>query len=249
MSVKATPVGSDEILNTILADPISAAARSSVLTSIDARNLSGLYALVAQHTPLLLNSAGTFDRARSALGTTGILAVNHEGSKSTFRAVARALATVTGATDVFQIGGSATKTIRVTKVTYSGTIATAAQYLDVALIKRGAVDTGGTSSAPDSIPVDSSGAAATAALLQFTANPTLGAVVGTTGLVAARRYFAALTGTPALMSQPAEFKFGELPGAMELVLRGVVEALCLNLNAPSNAGTADIEVEWTEEPN
>lgn len=170
--------------------------------------------------------------------------VNQEGQKLTYSAGSLALATVTGATDIYVLPGSATKTVRVSKVVVSCSIATAAQYVDVNLIKRSTADTAGTSGAVTIVPHDSADAAATSAPLSYTGNPTLGTPIG---VIDARRVFFPLTGTAALGNPPVVFDFGDRAGAKTIVLRGVAQQVAVNLNAPANAGTCDITAEWTEE--
>lgn len=166
-----------------------------------------------------------------------------EGQKASYRATATALVTVASATDVFILNGSASKTIRVTRVLVSGTIGTAAAYVDVTLVKRSTANTGGTSSATTIVPLDSAFAAGTAVALQYTANPTTGTAVGT---IAAAKYFAALSGTAAPTTQ-LEFKFGD-NNASTCVLRGTAQGLAVNFNTgPANAGSFDITIEYTEE--
>jgi hypothetical protein len=166
-----------------------------------------------------------------------------EGQKATYRATATALVTVASATDVFLINGSASKTVRVTRVAVSGSVATTASYIDISLIKRSTANSAGTSSATAVVPLDSGDAAGTAVVLQYTANPTVGTAVGA---VAAVRYFAPITATATVLT-PAEFKFGDDNGRT-LVLRGVAQGLAVSFNTgPALVGTFDIMVEWTEE--
>jgi hypothetical protein len=168
-----------------------------------------------------------------------------DGQKATYRATITALAAVTGCTDLLTLTGSSTKTVRVTRVEFSGTIATGAMYLDVLGILRSTADTSGTKTNPSAIPLDSSDAAATAVITAYTANPTLGTSIGT---IRADKALLQLTGTPA---QPDRliWTFGERPGARAVVLRGVAQQFCINLNAVtiSNATLINIALEFTEE--
>jgi hypothetical protein len=227
----------------IIADPTSATGKAGVLQSgnTDAQ-VATSFGLQEGSYELLFNGT-TWDRKRAATGTTGITAVNTEGSKATYSAASIGLVTVTGATDVFTLTGSGTKTVRVTRVSVSGTIQTAAQYVDINLVKRSTADTAGTSATPTVVPLDSTDGAGTAVATSYTANPTLGTGVGP---IRAVRYFAALTGTPASLSSPVEFNFSTRNGRA-VVLRGATQQLCVHLNAPANAGTFDIDIEWTEE--
>jgi hypothetical protein len=171
-----------------------------------------------------------------------VTAVPVDGAKATYRAVKIALAPAASATDIFTITGSASKTVRVTRVRVSGTETTAG-HATFQLIKRSTADTAGTSAAVSAVPLDSTDAAATATVLSYTANPTLGTTVGT---VAASRIFlpapATATGEESLL-----FTFGDL-AAKALVLRGTSQVLAVNLNGVTvTGGSLHIEVEWTEE--
>src|SRR5579885_1247630 len=168
-----------------------------------------------------------------------------DGQKATYRAAITALAAVTGCTDLFTLTGSASKVIRLSRVEFSGTIATAAMYLDVLGILRSTADSAGTKTNPSAIPLDTNDPAATAIVAAYTANPTLGNAIGT---IRADKYLLALTGTPA---QPDRlvWEFGNRPGERAVVLRGANSVFALNLNgvAISNATLIDIAIEWTEE--
>ena len=169
-----------------------------------------------------------------------------DGQKATYSAAAKFTA-ATAATDIFTITGSATKTIRITKVVISG-IQTTGGILDFFLIKRSAVNTGGTSAVVTAVPFDSNSPAATASVASYTVNPTaLGAAIGT--LKIAKIIVGAANGGPNGIPTDStkEFIFGQ--GAVSaLILRGATQVLSVNFNAQTAAGNAfDIFVEWTEE--
>jgi hypothetical protein len=167
-----------------------------------------------------------------------------EGVRATYRASISALAAVTGCTDLLTITGSATKTIHLLRVEFSGTVATAALYLDVLGIKRSTADTGGTSTAPTIVSFDSADPAATATVLAYTANPTLGTPVGT---IRADKVLLPLTGTPALPDRLV-WEFGNRPDKA-VVLRGIAQVFAINLNAVAlaNATLIDCALEWVED--
>ena len=175
---------------------------------------------------------------RSFLITTPV-----DGFKQTYSAAILGLAVANTPTDIFTINGSATKTIRVTRIAFTAIQTTAAQR-DVVIIKRSAANTGGTSSAVTAVPHDSSNAAGTASVKAYTVNPTgLGATVGN---FRTRKVF---VGTAAGTQNSDEFivDFGDRPG-QAIVLRGTAETLAINLNAVTSAGNScDISIEWTEE--
>jgi hypothetical protein len=145
------------------------------------------------------------------------------------------------ATDVFGICGSASTTVRVTRVLVAGR-ATAAANADLAIIKRSTADTGGTATNPAAIPYDSSIAAGTAVVSAYTANPTTGTAVGTLGT-----YQVNLGNLTTTLGPQTIADFGNRP-ASGVVLRGVAQCLYANLSGATFAGNLyNISVEWTEE--
>lgn len=79
--------------------------------------------------------------------------------------------------DVFSITGNATTNVYVQKMgiaTIQGTEGVNAFFV----AKRSAANTGGTSASVTAVPVQSGNAVAAATVLQYTANPTAGALIG-----------------------------------------------------------------------
>lgn len=164
-----------------------------------------------------------------------------DGLRATYAASILGLAVAASATDIFTILGSATKTVRITRLRISGTKTTAGAAIDVQLIIRSAADTAGTKTNPTLIPYDSASAPATAIVAAYTTNPTLGTTVGT--LVADSVFVALNTAASGLL----DYTFGNRP-AQAIVLRGVAQQLAVNLNAVTvGGGTFDLWVEWTED--
>lgn len=145
-------------------------------------------------------------------------------------------------TDIFTITGSATRTIRITKIVIGG-LATTAGQLNPLLIRRSAANSGGTSSAPTPLKRDTNDSAATATLALYTANPTVGTTVGT--LDSCRLFLALATATP----NQCKFEFGVNNDKM-LLLRGTSDILAINFAGATvpAGGVVDIDVEWVEEP-
>src|SRR5205807_16841 len=96
---------------------------------------------------------------------------------STFWSGSVGLVPATTATDIFTIIGSSTRKILIIKV-YVGCTQTTPGTIDVQLVKRSTADTGGTSTTPALVPYDSGDPSATAVVNAYTANPTLGTLVG-----------------------------------------------------------------------
>ena len=159
---------------------------------------------------------------------------------STYAAGMQNLSGVAG--DNFVITGSANTTVRVKRISVSSS-ASASQTINVNVIKRSTLDTGGTSVTLGAVPYDSLNAAPVATVKYYTAAPTPGTQVGSL-LRAAQIFINTAGGTPGL----TEFDFGD-DIAQCVILRGVNDCICLNLgSAPTNSPNIGIDVEWTESP-
>src|SRR5437879_5608942 len=127
--------------------------------------MAGSAQLDANYRPIAQNLydpvAAQFVSPQAAIVKTGTDRTNYaptihtlvDGYKATYRAAITGLAAVTGCTDLFTLTGSATKTIRITRVEFSGTVATAALYLDVQALIRSTANLTGTSTAPTIVPL------------------------------------------------------------------------------------------------
>lgn len=171
-----------------------------------------------------------------------ILYSNTEGQKTTYSASITALAPAVAATDIFTLTGSGTKTIRITRVQISG-VATAAGAYDIVFLKRSTANSAGTSTAPAVVPHDSTNAAGTATPLAYTANPTLGTLVGN---LQAKKITVS-TAAGAIPIVPTELNFGNRP-EQTIVLRGTGQVFAINLAATTmTGGSLDIDITWSEE--
>lgn len=148
----------------------------------------------------------------------------------------------TGAMDAVCISGSATKTIRIKRIQISGTDATA-QTVAVTVVKRSTVNSGGTSTAPTIGALDSTNAAATAAVKAYTVAPTPGTAVATL-----RAQSIALPAAATAVSPAVTWAFDPSDMSQEIVLRGVAESACLNFPAAfTTAGpTVNVDLTWSE---
>lgn len=173
---------------------------------------------------------------------------NYRGPKVTYAACTTAKSVAVSGTAAFSIlAASATKTIRLQKVIFSGVVATAANYVDVVLRKTSTVATGGTPVTLTQTPYVSSSAAGTAAACNFyTAAPTSGTLVGTLGV---QTVFGPLLGTPAVSILPVTFDYTtESEQETPTLTAGSTQSFELNFGtAPGNAVTCTVQWIWTEE--
>lgn len=174
-----------------------------------------------------------------------------DGQRMTFSAAKVGLVPASSATDIFTITGSASATIRVTRIEIVGTTTSATPAaLDVLLLKRSTANSGGTSTgSPTPVPHDSQNAAVAAAVAAYTANPaSLGTLVGTA--IRNQKLMLTLATYTATEFPPVDrvvWEFGNRPSEA-IVLRGINDVLAINLAGATPTATAsfDIAIEWTE---
>lgn len=190
--------------------------------------------------PASANTDGTYPFRRQTVGVRGDAIMSlMDGNKSTYSAVATAVAAVAG--DTVVLTGSATKTIRVTRAEVSG-VATAASEIICQAVKRTAADTGGTTgTAPTIIAHDSGDSAASATIALYTAAPTAGAGA----VVRTRKIFVNTAGATVAGDQIA-WDFGNGP-KRGIVLRGVAQQFAVSFGSAPAGGSFEVSVEWTEE--
>lgn len=150
-------------------------------------------------------------------------------------------------TDMCRISGSSTKTVRILRILLTYKTTSVTNTNDFYLIKRSAANTGGTTVSTTAVACDSNNAAATAAMIHYTANPTgLGAAVGTIGVLTAVTTSLAnsAAGANTFITLFDADKYGQA-----ITLRGTAEGLCINNNGSTvaNGGTPSIIIVWTEE--
>jgi hypothetical protein len=161
---------------------------------------------------------------------------------ATYRAVITNLSVASSPTDIFNLSGSATKTIYVKRIAMTGTKTTSGS-LRVDLVKRSTANSGGTSVGLTEHPLDSSSPTATGVAVAYTANTTVG-----TGVIIGTKRTAWLSDTAAIDLTPLEWNFGEWGPSSFAILRGTAQSLSLNLGGiTQTGGVAAIEVEWMEQ--
>jgi hypothetical protein len=165
-------------------------------------------------------------------------------TKASFSAAISGLVVANAGTDFFTIQGATGRRIIVDRFSISG-IATAAAAVALTLVKRSAVDTGGTSTILTAVNTDSANTTAAAATVRaYTVNP---AALGTAvGMIGAARIILS-TATASVGASPAEFNFDRMYHRPP-VLNDTTEQLCLNFGGATVAGNAvDLMIAWTEE--
>lgn len=185
------------------------------------------------------NASGSGDYVVPTTDIYGNFVVkDQQRHKPTYR-TAFVVAPAITATDIFQLIGSSTKTVEITKIIISGTQTTGGM-VDVYIKKRSSANSGGTSSAATLVPMISTDAAATAVGAIYTANPTPGATVGDAYIESIP--LSAITG---ITNNVVEINFGERGKAIQL--SGVAQAIAINLNGVTvTGGSIKITVEFTE---
>lgn len=213
------------------------------------RKLRNWLIATACAAPLLAWGYGEYVRRAEAqcpgVNCTAATVVNMpiDGPRATYGAGIRALVAPSSPTDIVQVCGSASKTVRITKVIFSGRASTAVS-LDVTLVRRSTANTGQTTNITP-VTYDTNNAASSLTPFAYTTNPvTLGTSLGS---IASRQYFLANL-TTTIGTPPLEWHFGNRP-AQALVLRGATQCLSVSLDqgGTSYSGNSlDVAFEWTE---
>lgn len=179
-----------------------------------------------------------------------------DSSKRTYSMAMANLVAASSPTTYWQLCGSASSTVRVTRVAIAGRQTTAAAA-DFQLIKTSTAATGGTIAAGQPFggvavvgnPYDTGTAAGTALVTAWTANPTVGTpIVTSAGWVWSGQIFLGNLTTTA-SSAGINIDFGNRP-ASAVVLRGAAQCLAISSavgTGPGSGNLMDITEEWTEE--
>ena len=156
----------------------------------------------------------------------------------TYSAAINNLPLVLLATDVFSLTGSATKTIKILKLEVTGSTTSGSPVgCGLQIIKRSTANMLGVISAVTATPNNSTYAAATATARAYTANATLGTLVGITRAIRIAFNQTGITGGAIV------YNFKNQP----IYLNGVNEVLAVNLNATTIAGgLLSAYIEWKE---
>jgi hypothetical protein len=173
--------------------------------------------------------------------------------KQTYSAVFIGLAPASTTTDLICISGSTTKNIILKQIKISGSAGTTLS-LPVTLLHRISLDTSGTAASTTANPANtiskrnSANGAATAVLIGYTANPTIGDSSPT--YVDSVQLAVSLT-TMATVSIPAVFDWSlNNVGLVQppVIPKNTTEQYCINLNGTSLAsGLLTGSITWTEE--
>lgn len=170
-------------------------------------------------------------------------------SKATYAASTAIFTPAASATDIWQIYGSSSKTVKILKIYLMGGKATSGATLtDFYLLKRSTANSSGTAVTATNIPLDSANSAATAVVKHYTANPTTGTLVGQ--VFEATQLNTASTSFNSCLVHGADIPFFDADKfGQPIVLRGTGEGVVINLNGSTigNAATVSVTVVWTEE--
>lgn len=202
----------------------------------------------AQNAPTYRDSAGN---QRDAQGVVLVSPLNgafgNALSSATYYVTGTGYTAYATPTDFFCITGSATKTIRVVYASIRPQSTTGTMFT-VHWIKRSTANSGGTSTQPTPVKLDSADGSATAAVNLYTAAPTLGTAAGTISITVGST--TVLTTAPATQQPYANYGGNTFNVPLKLVtLRGASESLCANFNGAAlpSGFTSLYEIAWIED--
>lgn len=182
--------------------------------------------------------------------SVGNLFVSNEGRKLTYSASTEDFALAAAPTDIAQLVGSSTKTVKILKVSVQIEASAAqTQIFPVLAVKRSTAGSGFTSTAT-AVPHDSGDTGATASLQFSTSNPTTGTKVGTVEAT----YLPTISNPPSSGASAGFLRFEFRPvdeGGKPLTLKGTAQTLAINLGGTTLTGTphAIVNFTWTESVN
>jgi len=177
---------------------------------------------LAQTTPLGAQSGNNYSLSLSLLRSLRIEQLL--STVPTYQISANNITPATTPTDILTLSGSASKTIRITKIIFTSTQTTAG-INNWLIVKRSALNSGGTSSTPTIIPSDSTNPGATAVPVLYSVNPTsLGASVGNVQV----QKILSPTPSATTSNDPKIFDFTNSGVDQGIVLRTASELLALN---------------------
>jgi hypothetical protein len=165
--------------------------------------------------------------------------------KNTYSATITGLVPAATPTDIFTIIGSATKIVRLRKITVTAT-KNLNGFVNLIILKRSTANMGGTSTTPTIIPYDSANPSATAIVRAYTVNPTLGTLVGN---MWSERFLIQDGGNNTPYQSKFEIIF-EDEVKQVATLNGIAQLIAVNLGATATAMAGalfDINIEFTEE--
>lgn len=169
--------------------------------------------------------------------------------KVTYSAGFIGLVPAASATDVICLAGSATKTVKLTGIRLGGSAGTAVA-VPVTLVRRVAVNTGGTAATTTANPAnniskrDTGNATATAVPIAYTANPTI-TDTAPTYMDSIEVFFGVTTASIASVTTT----YNAIDTLVQPpTLSGAAAQFCLNFNAVSiSTGLLNGSITWTEE--
>lgn len=192
--------------------------------------------LLSLFAALMLLVIGTLPANASAYGRVQVT----DNTEVTYVDSMADIAPAANTSDMFVKGGSASAAVYIQKVEilYSFDDSTTTGHAEFQLLKRSTAGSGGTSTSATQVPTNSAfSAASSTALKGYTANPTVGALVGRLNHVILRgqpraaqtmAYGAGQSGYAALWDASVDGP---------LVLNGTAETVVVNCNATKPAGT------------
>jgi hypothetical protein len=189
-------------------------------------------------------STSTFQFQKvNTLGAGGVYL--ESSNKASYRATVIPFSPASTPSDIISINGSATKTIRVLRMTLNCTQTTTG-ISDWYVLKRSTANTATTPTVVTPTANDSNYDVATATVKRYVTNPSaLGTFVGNYAIVNVLSPPVAPAGTSATAYVPYLFDWTNNP----IVLRGADEGLHLNFNDVSRPAGLQVNciIEWTEE--
>lgn len=173
-----------------------------------------------------------------------------DSNRPTYRASANFTPQPTAAVTLISVTGSASKTIRIKRITISG-VSTALSSSTFQLLRTSVLGAGGTTVTPTVAKLDTTSATATATVSHYTATlKATGTAVG--GPIDTFQQFTTTVTTPTVAYVEAQCVFPPkgAPIGQAIVLRGIADILEVQNVTPTNLAAGTVlayTVEWEED--
>lgn len=150
-------------------------------------------------------------------------------------------------TDVFSLFGVNGKTVQILEMwlIWLQNPAVTVPFVFTQLIKRSSANSGGTSSTPTPVSMDSNDPAAGAVFRAYSANPSLGTTVGAVNLIMPMCDFV-VSGAGARVERPASLIYRAHPYGKPLIMNSAAEGWSLNFGGTTVPGQFAMDILWSE---
>jgi hypothetical protein len=225
-------------INTSIVPGVAATHLGKAEDAVSTSGDTGVFQLGVRRDAPLVSSSANGDYNEIATDKFGAILTKEIAKHKRTYSAAFAINSIATATDLFEIKGSATAIVSITKVSFTATQTTGAQ-LTFSLMKHSSANTGGTLTNASLISHDSNSSAATSVVSIYSAQP----VISGASSIRSVSSYVSPTST---QNNTYTYDFGN--SGQPILLNGIAQSLSLNIGgATMTSGSVLVWIEFTEE--